>query len=165
MPRLPRPQQPLAPLALVLALAACARESPPPYDPTVYLRVGLDPAQEAAALRARFAEDGFTLRARVEAPGVSAFAMGREGETLVRVITERGVALAVSAPTEGLDRAEVGLLEVEPSDPDGDGRPEVALYAVDVAAARRCVALLRVEAGSAGGTPLGLSAASFAAMP
>lgn len=115
-----------------------------PLDDARHLRVGLDARAEADAIEARLRARGWVRVVRVEAPDAVGLAMrGDEGRTALRVVTRRGLVLAVEAPTESLERAEVGLIDA-PTDLDGDGFVELLPAATDAATERRCFAIARV---------------------
>ncbi len=79
-------------------LAACAKTEPSVQDPLDYLQVGVDPRQEAAASIVDLERHGFVVGRRIEEASYVAFDAARNGDTTVRVITSRGVALSVQAP-------------------------------------------------------------------
>ena len=101
---------------------------------------------EATRLERQYA--GFRRTARIDAGTYSAFAMEEGSRSLVRVVTARGVALAVDAPEEH-GRTRVGLLEGLPVDVDRDGHDEVLVFADDPALDRRCIAIVRIVEGQA----------------
>lgn len=68
--------------------------------------------------------------------------------SLVRIVTERGVALAIDAP-EQHGRTRVGLLDGFPANLDRDAHEEVLVFADDPALDRRCVAIVRIVEGVA----------------
>ena len=130
-------------IALAMLLLACGT-TPLPIDDARHFRVGLDARTEANAIEARLHDRGWETVVRVDGPDAVGLAMrGDEGRTALRVITRRGVVLAVEAPTESLERTEVGLIDAPP-DLDGDGFVELLPAATDAALERRCFALLRV---------------------
>lgn len=135
-------------LSQALALAiGCGGGAPadPLAGTEAFLRVGLEPAREADLLEARLEEEGYRRRLRIDGRTHSSLALVRPetGETLVRIISRAGVALAVEAPADtGLQA--VGLVDLG-GDVDGDGWEEVGVYADDPAEARRCVAIVRVD--------------------
>jgi hypothetical protein len=126
-----------------LALLGC-RGPATPIDDARHLRVGLDARAEADAIEAQLRGRGWVRVVRVDAPGAVGLAMrGDEGRTALRVVTQRGLVLAVEAPTESLERAEVGLIDA-PTDLDRDGFVELLPAATDAATERRCFAIARV---------------------
>ncbi|MCB9618758.1 MAG: hypothetical protein H6724_04810 [Sandaracinus sp.] len=142
-------------VASVLAAPGCGGSARDPFGDARHLRVGLDPSAEADAIEERLIEDGFVRAARVDAPNAVGLAMRDEGgRSVLRIVTRRGVVLAVAAPTEALTRSEVGLVEA-PADLDGDGHVELIAAATDAATERRCLALVRVleDGGLAEVTP------------
>lgn len=130
--------------ALAFFVVACGAARPVSFDDARHFRVGLDPRSEADAIESRLIARGLTRVARVDADAAVGLAMrDDEGRTVLRIVTTRGLALAVDAPTESLSRSEVGLVEA-PSDLDGDGYVELLPAATDAASSRRCFALVRV---------------------
>jgi hypothetical protein len=126
-----------------LLLVAC-RAPAAPIDDARHLRVGLDARAEADAIEAQLRGRGWVRVVRVDAPGAVGLAMrGDEGRTALRVVTQRGLVLAVEAPTESLERSEVGLIDA-PTDLDRDGFVELLPAATDAATERRCFAIARV---------------------
>lgn len=109
--------------------------------------MGVDPAEEATVLEERYLAAGYRRRVRVDGETHSALSMEHleSGDTLVRVVSRSGVALALEAPSTEHDRAAVGLLDPGRTDLDGDGAEEVLVYAIDEARARRCVAIVRID--------------------
>jgi hypothetical protein len=125
------------------ALMGC-RAPTTPLDEARHLRVGLDARAEADAIEARLRERGWVRVVRVDGRGAVGLAMrGDEGRTALRVVTQRGLVLAVEAPTESLERSEVGLIDA-PADLDRDGFVELLPAATDAATERRCFAIARV---------------------
>ncbi|MCU0674847.1 MAG: hypothetical protein MUE69_18915 [Myxococcota bacterium] len=115
-----------------------------PLDEARHLRVGLDARAEADAIEAQLRGRGWVRVVRVDAPDAVGLAMrGDEGRTALRVVTQRGLVLAVEAPTESLERSEVGLIDA-PADLDRDGFVELLPAATDAATERRCFAIARV---------------------
>ncbi|MFO0680742.1 MAG: hypothetical protein U0234_01770 [Sandaracinus sp.] len=120
-------------LALVLtaSLAGCGGARAVDRDPADYLAVGVDPAAEARTLEATLAESGLRPTDHASGEGWAAFAMTRsDGASLVRVVTRRGVVVALDETPSpvaavrgvlGIDGARSG------SDVDEDGRPDVLL--------------------------------------
>ncbi len=128
----------------IVVSVACVRGGGDPLEDARHLRVGLDPRTEADAIERRLVQDGFFRVTRVDAVGAVGLAMRDDaGRSVLRIVTRRGLVLAVEAPTEALTRSEVGLVEA-PADLDGDGYVELVAAATDVAVERRCLALVRV---------------------
>lgn len=144
-----RPSSPLACVALVAA-AACS-EPAPAVDPLAFLRVGLDARAEADAVAAGFRRRGFTELRRITGDDHVALGFARRSPTrasAVRVVTDRGIAIALDAPNpRALDLAEVRLAEpVGPGgDIDADGRSEIVVELVDETRPRTCLRVLRVR--------------------
>ena len=138
-------------LAAVLACGPAADEQLRVHD-LRYLRVGADLDEEAEATSRNLERAGFGVRARVRGERFRAVgaAMPGDSATAVRVITRRGVVLALDAP--GPHRAYDVFLSTAhcesrgcPPDPDGDGDEEVVIGTRDELYARRCLALVRVD--------------------
>lgn len=126
-------------------MAACGG-GPEPVRPEDWLRVGVDPVEEARVVEGRLTESGWGTAQRVEGEGFVALAFEHpDGRRAVRVVTSRGVAVALdSHEPDGIRERHgpVSLVELDEADVDRDGRPEVV-------AARdqdggRCIAILQV---------------------
>src|SRR5690606_38914637 len=85
-----------------LLIGACGSAAPPPSPEVAFLQVGVDPHEEARAVERSLAEGGFRVRARTEGRTFVALALENEerGETAVRVVTRRGIGLAIDVPGE-----------------------------------------------------------------
>lgn len=136
-------------VAVLAALApACGGPARVVRDPTDYLAVGVDPALEASTLRAQLAESGYRLASEGAGEDWAAFAMTRpDGASLVRLVTRRGVVVALDETPSALAHAR-GVLAIEPSPPsgtdvDGDGTPDVVLSRTE--ATRRCWMVVGVD--------------------
>ena len=108
------------------------------------LAVGVEPREEADAVVESLARGGFELTDRDSAATVVALAFrNRErGGTALRIVTKRGIALAIDVPPD--ENAEpVGLVEDAVREGRGAGA-EVFLYREDPVRERRCHAALRV---------------------
>jgi hypothetical protein len=141
-------------VAFCLVAAACGSTSterrPDPRE-LAFLQVGVDPAVEAEAVAAALSRAGFRVRTRVDGDRFTAlsFVHRQDATTAIRVITSRGVALALDAagadapldllapPERGDHRARL--------DVDGDGHDEVVVRATDAALARDCLQVLRIS--------------------
>ncbi len=134
---------------IVGCVAAGCGSAAPPVDPAVaFLRVGVDPHEEARAVEASLAEGGFRVRTRSE--GATFVALGLEhearGETAVRVLTRRGIGLAIDVPGEqSAQPVGVVMSGSDGADLDGDGLEEVVLFRLDPVRERRCLAVVRVS--------------------
>lgn len=113
-------------VVLCLLSIGCARVEPPVQDPLDYLRVGVDPEEEAQALIDDLRRGGFRVERRLDTPGFVAFDAMRGPETLVRVVSSRGVALSLQAPdVRWPERLWVELAPHPQPDFDGDGNRDV----------------------------------------
>ncbi|MEC7524811.1 MAG: VCBS repeat-containing protein [Myxococcota bacterium] len=122
-----------------------------------WVRVGVDPRAEAEAIERALTDAGWSLATRREAPDFVALAFTRDEQRAIRLVTRRGVVLALdSHELDGL-RIRHGLVSLpEPprEDLDGDGRPDL-LIAREEADAPRCLAVVRVdEEGRAASLPI-----------
>lgn len=109
-------------------LLSCAKEPTPVQDPLDYLRVGVDPRQEADAMVEQLRRNGFELGHRFDERGYVALDAAHGGETLVRVVSERGVVLSLQAPdVRWPERLSVALAEEPILDGDDDGRRDVVV--------------------------------------
>src|SRR5690606_24159522 len=79
---------------------ACGSPRSTRFDDARHFRVGLDPRTEADAIEARLTARGLVRVARVDSDAAVGLAMrDDEGRTVLRIVTTRGLALAVDAPT------------------------------------------------------------------
>ena len=109
-----------------LLLLSCAKEPAPVQDPLDYLRVGVDPREEATAMIEQLGRNGFQMNHRIDEAGYVAFDAARGGETLVRVVTQRGVALSLQAPdVRWPERLWVELADQPRLDGNADGKRDV----------------------------------------
>lgn len=130
-------------------LVACASSPVPGLDPLRYFRAGVAPHREARRVVNHLEGAGYSVRKRIEGETFVALAFARpqDGASAVRIITRRGIAVALDAPTEGRPAAgRVGLRAPrgDHHDLDGDGRPEIAVRLHDARRERTCVAVMRV---------------------
>jgi hypothetical protein len=108
--------------------AACAKTEPITQNPLDYLRVGVDPREEADAIIADLRRHGFAVGHRIDESSYVAFDARSGGDTTVRVVSSRGVALLVQAPdVRWPDRLWVELLPDLRPDFDRDGQPDVVV--------------------------------------
>lgn len=115
-------------LIVVVLLLSCAKETAPVQDPLDYLRVGVDPVEEADAMIAELRRNGFEVVHRYDAPGYVAFDAAYGGDTLVRAVSERGVVLSVQSPdVRWPERLWVELADEPRLDADSDGRRDVVV--------------------------------------
>jgi hypothetical protein len=131
-----------------LSVAGCV-EPAPPRDPVDYLRVGVDPREEAAHLARAFEDEGYRVRRLVNADSVAMLdAAGPEGQSALRVVTHVGVALGIDAPDRGFPTRERvrGLpAPLSGGDLDGDGAIELLIAVVDRTRTAECIAVVRVD--------------------
>jgi len=152
-------------LGIVLGcVAGCGGAPPAERDPADYLAVGVDPSVEAHTLETSLAASSYRVTSEVTGEGWTAFAMTREdGASLARVVTHRGVVVAVDELPTPLAPAR-GVLSVEPSPPSGtdvdrDGTSDVVLARQE--RDRRCLMMLGIDADG-GGHALVVDAANLA---
>lgn len=88
-----------------------------PPSPLRYLRVGVDPAEEATVTIASLERAGWALDRQTDQDGVIALAFRREARGTVRVITKRGIMLALPVDHD----ATPWTFENERRDIDGNG--------------------------------------------
>lgn len=111
-----------------VVLLGCAREESPVQDPLDYLRIGVDPRQEANAIIDDLRRHGFRIGRRIDEAGYVAFDAARGGEAHVRVVSSRGVVLSVQAPdVRWPERLWVELAPGPRPDFDGDGQRDVVV--------------------------------------
>ena len=84
--------------AVFVLITACAKQEPPVQDPLDYLRVGVDPREEAAAIVDQLERNGFEVGRRIDEDSYVALDAASGPESLVRIVTFRGVALSLEAP-------------------------------------------------------------------
>lgn len=131
---------------LALALGACAA-SPEPLRLEDFMRVGVDPNEEAAHVRATLEAAEWVMTTRLEGEGWVALAFARAEERAVRVVSRRGVVAALdSHELDGLlvRHGRISLVEREDPDVDGDGRADIVVAREEGGV--RCLAVLRVDA-------------------
>lgn len=110
---------------------------------------GMNPSDAVDAALTSFRAQGFVLDAREDAAEFAAFgAHHPDGRTVVRVASERGWVLAVTAPSEAHSRSWVRLLPGT-SDTDRNGRVELLVAAPDVVRGVTCVSMVEVVDGGA----------------
>lgn len=110
------------------------------------LRVGVDPTVEGAVMAAEFETRGFHISSRVEGEGFYAFGGSRDETTIVRVLTEHGLRLAVDAPSESHARSKVHLSETV-LDVNENGHDELIVFTEDPLFEQPCHALIEVLDG------------------
>jgi hypothetical protein len=130
-------------VGLVLLLA-CSKEQLPVQDPLDYLRVGVDPRQEAEAIIEDLRRHGFEIGRRIDESGYVAFDAAHGADATVRVITSRGMALSVQAPdVRWPERLWVELSEAARPDFDGDGQRDILVAVRE--RERTCLAWAQVD--------------------
>ncbi len=132
-----------------IALCAGCGAGSQPMRIEDWVRVGVDPEQEARAVVATLVEGGYEVVERIDGEGFVAIGLARfaDGRSAVRVVTRVGVAVSLdSHESDGFHvrHGDVSLVDVGRSDHDvdGDGRPEIV---VARAGRTRCVAVLRID--------------------
>jgi hypothetical protein len=123
---------------------ACARPEPV-QNPLDYLRIGVDPRQEADAIIEDLRLHGFTIGRRIDERGFVAFDAVRGPDSTVRIVTWRGPAFSIQVP----DARWPGRLWVELGpDPrpdfDRDGQRDVVVAIRE--RERTCLAWAQVDA-------------------
>jgi hypothetical protein len=123
---------------------ACARPEPV-QDPLDYLRVGVDPSEEADAIVSDLRAHGFEVGHRIDERGYVAFDCVRGPDSTVRVVTSRGPSLSIQVPdVRWPDRLWVGLAPDLRPDFDQDGRRDVVISIRE--RDRTCLAWVQVDA-------------------
>ena len=137
--------------ALATLGVACGSPGLEMRDPIDYLRVGVDPRDEAQSTRRSLSREGYDVHTVVEADDV--FVLNalrpRDGATAVRVVTRAGIALGLDAPDRAhpaRDRVEGLPAEVSGRDLLGDGNLEVLLRVDGRDRAAPCIAVVRIDA-------------------
>ena len=111
-----------------LVFAACTKVEPSVQDPLDYLRVGVDPRQEAEAIIDDLRRHGFETGRRIDEEGYVAFDARSGGDAIVRVVTSRGVVLSVETPdARWPDRLWVELAQDPRPDFNRDGQRDVVV--------------------------------------
>jgi len=125
-------------------LAACAR-SEPLQDPLDYLRVGVDPQEEADAVIADLRKHGFQIGRRIDERTFVAFDAVRGPDSTVRVVTSRGPSMSMQLPDVRFPDGLWVELSPEPRpDFDRDGQPDVVVAIRE--RERTCLAWAEVDA-------------------
>jgi hypothetical protein len=120
-------------------LAGCGT-APSQPNPLRFLRVGVDPEVESSAVLAGLERAGWTLDERIASRRFVAFSARRGEAGAVRVITERGLALALPDVGTEEDAARWALdSEATGNDLSGDGVDDVVARVDDLD--RRCSTL------------------------
>jgi len=136
----------LSVVSLGAALLGCA-SAPEPIHMEDWVRMGVSVQQEAGEVRATLEAAGWTTTRTVGRPTFVALALSRGAdERAVRVITSRGVVVALDSHESDGYRVRHGLVELGdegPQDVDGDGREELLVWRRD--GAFPCLAVLRFD--------------------
>lgn len=135
-------------IGLVL-LTACGGGEPARDPRWQFLAVGVRPAAEADRVQQTLEGGGWSLVSRVEGRTFVAqtFANDETGESSARVVTRRGIVLALDVPPSESAQP-IRLLEPPGGDEDidGDGNEEIVLARHDPAHDRTCLGVVRVIA-------------------
>jgi hypothetical protein len=125
-------------------LIACAQPELV-QEPLDYLRVGVDPSQEADAIVSDLRAHGFEVGHRIDERGYVAFDGARGPDSTVRVVTSRGPSLSVQVPdVRWPERLWVGLAPDLRPDFDQDGQRDVVVSIRE--RDRTCLVWLQVDA-------------------
>ncbi len=130
------------PLLSVLSLAslhACAgapgASSPEPVHLEDWVRVGVSAVEEAQRVREALEAGGWRTTRTIERPAFVALAFSRgPSERAVRVVTGRGVVVALDSHESDGYRERHGVVDLgddEPADLDGDGTEELLVWRRD----------------------------------
>ncbi len=131
-------------LTACLIIFGCAKPEPV-QDPLDYLRVGVDPRQEAEAIIADLRRNGFTIGRRIEEANYVAFDALRGPDSTVRVVTTRGPSLSIRTPdVRWPERLWLELGTMPSPDFDRDGSPDVIVSIREPG--RSCLAWAQVDA-------------------
>lgn len=108
-------------------MVGCAKPEPV-QDPLDYLRIGVDPRQEADAIIEDLRRHGFTVGRRIDEQGYVAFDAMRGPDSTVRVVTSRGPSLSIQVPdVRWPERLWVELGPEPRPDFDRDGQHDVVV--------------------------------------
>jgi hypothetical protein len=138
---------------LLLLLAGCASQAEGPYfHDEQFLVLGVDPDAEARAEIRQLEKKGFFVARRVRGQNFSAlgFSDARDVAQKVRVITRRGIALALDPqlPTPLSQGVRYELIDgpvTGTQDADGDGFEELFVLVRHEAPADACIAAYRAR--------------------
>jgi hypothetical protein len=124
-------------------MVACAKPEPV-QDPLDYLRIGVDPREEAEAIVEDLRVHGFTIGHRINEREYVAFDAVRGPDSTVRVVTSRGPTLSMQVPDvrwPGRLWVELGPDPRPDFDRDGQGDIVVAIRERE----RTCLAWAQVD--------------------
>jgi hypothetical protein len=125
-------------------LVACTQPEPV-QDPLDYLRIGVDPHQEADAIIEDLSAHGFQVGRRMDERDFVAFDAVRGPDSTVRVVTSRGPSLSLQVPdVRWPERLWVELGPDPRPDFDRDGRRDVVVAIRE--RERTCLAWAQVDA-------------------
>lgn len=129
-------------LVACVVLIGCAKQDPV-QDPLDYLRIGVDPREEAIAIIEDLRKHGYTIGRRIEEPHYVAFDAASGPDSTVRVVTTRGPSLALQVPdVRWPERLWVKLAPDPRPDFDRDGRRDVVVAVREPE--RTCLAWVQV---------------------
>lgn len=119
-------------------------QTKPAQDPLDYLRVGVDPHQEADAIIEDLQKHGFQIGRRVDERRFVAFDAVRGPDSTVRVVTSRGPSMSMQLPdARWPDRLWAELDSELRPDFDQDGEPDVVVAIRE--RERTCLAWAQVD--------------------
>jgi hypothetical protein len=130
----------LTSVVIVVCMACGARgENPAIAHDLAVIGTGVDPRAEAEAVRSGLTNVGYVIGTEISGAGYVAFDARRsaDGVTAVRILTSRGIAVALDVPVGEAAEA-VTLRRVE-------GIDDLVVARADPESARDCLVLLRVE--------------------
>ena len=111
-----------------MVLLAAGAKPEPVQDPLDYLRVGVDPHEEASAIISDLESHGFELGRRIDEPRYVAFDAARGPDSSVRVVTWRGTFLSLQVPdVRWPERLWIELAPDPRPDFDRDGHRDVVI--------------------------------------
>jgi len=124
-------------------MIGCAKPEPV-QDPLDYLRIGVDPREEAIAIIEDLRRHGYTIGGQIEEPGYVAFDAVNGLESTVRVVTTRGPSLSLQVPdVRWPERRWLKLAPDPRPDFDRDGRHDVVVAIREQG--RTCLAWVQVN--------------------
>jgi hypothetical protein len=114
-------------ISVCVLLLGCTQPEPV-QDPLDYLRIGVDPTQEANAVAEDLRLHGFTVGRRIEQAGFVAFDASNGADSTVRIVTSRGPAFSIQVPdVRWPERLSVELAPEPRPDFDRDGQSDVVV--------------------------------------
>lgn len=113
-------------LSFVL-ITACVKPEPV-QDPLDYLRIGVDPREEASTIIRHLQSHGFVIGHRIDESGYVAFDAAKGPDSTVRVVTSRGPSVSSQVPdVRWPERLWVELAPGPRPDFDRDGQRDVVM--------------------------------------